>query len=133
MQVQVSDIVLKHRIRNNLGDLGPLMESLQKHGLLNPITVTEDKVLIAGHRRLESAKKLGWTTIEARIVREPSETQRLEIEIDENVQRKSLTPDEVAEAYERLDKLRNPSFWMRLKARIRAFFARLFGRESKMN
>jgi len=104
------------------------MESMQHHGLLNPIAITEEFLLIAGHRRLESARKLGWSHIEATIVRGTDEIERLELEIDENVQRKGLSPDELAEAYERLEKLRNPGFWARLWKRIREFLRRVFGR-----
>lgn len=45
-----------------------LMKSLEKIGLLYPILVDADNNLIDGHRRLASAKALGWTTIPAIVV-----------------------------------------------------------------
>ena len=126
MQIPIEDVVLKPRIRKNLGDLAPLMESMKKHGLLNPITITATGVLIAGHRRLESARKLGWSYIEARTVEEPDEIKMLELEIEENIQRRNLSSEELSDAYERLEKLRNPGFWQRLKTKILNFLARIF-------
>ena len=60
MKVLIDDIIIKRRIRNSLGDLTYLMESIGKYGLLNPITVTDNLELIAGYRRLQACKALGW-------------------------------------------------------------------------
>jgi len=127
--VEVDKVVLHRRVRKNLGDVTALSESLRKHGLLNPIVVTDENELIAGHRRLQAAKKLGWARIPARVISEEDEADLVEMEIDENTQRKDLTSDELAEAYIRLDRLRNPSWFRRLIDRIKAFFQRIFGRK----
>ncbi|MBN1685000.1 MAG: ParB N-terminal domain-containing protein [Spirochaetales bacterium] len=124
----VADIVLNYRVRKNLGDISTLMQSMQKHGLLNPITVTPKGELIAGHRRLESAKQLGWQYIDVLVVDDQSEIDRLEMEIEENVYRKALSSDELADAYRRLEKMKNPGFFRKLFHRIRNFFKKLFGR-----
>lgn len=129
MRMQIEQIRMQKRVRKNLGDLGPLMESMKKYGLLNPVTVTSENELIAGHRRLESAKRLGWTTIDVTVLDRPDEIENLEIEIEENTQRKNLTTDELAEAYLRLEKMKNPGFLRRLWAAIKRFFRRLFGRK----
>lgn len=123
----VQDIVLNLRVRKNLGDIGALMESMKTHGLLNPITVTNKGELIAGHRRLESAKRLGWEYVDVVVLDEPDSIEKLEIEIEENTQRKALSPDELADAYVRLDKLKNPGFFRRLLNWIINFFKMLFG------
>lgn len=127
-QMPVADIVLNYRVRKNLGDISTLMQSMQKHGLLNPITVTPKGELIAGHRRLESAKQLGWQYIDVLVVDDQSEIDRLEMEIEENVYRKALSSDELADAYRRLEKMKNPGFFRKLFRRIRNFFKKLFGR-----
>ena len=127
--VEVDKVVLHRRVRKNLGDVTALSESLRKHGLLNPIVVTDENELIAGHRRLQAAKKLGWARIPARVISEEDEADLVEMEIDENTQRKDLTSDELAEAYIRLDRLRNPSWFRRLIDRIKALFNRIFGRK----
>jgi ParB family chromosome partitioning protein len=127
-EVDIDKVEVKKRVRHNLGDVTALAESLRKHGLLNPIVISEKNELIAGHRRLEAARKLGWTRIPAQILSESDEADLVEMEIDENTQRKDLTSDELAEAYIRLDRLRNPGWLRKLLDRIKAFFARLFGR-----
>jgi ParB family chromosome partitioning protein len=126
-EVDIEKVVTRRRVRRNLGDVTALAESLRKHGLLNPIVVTGENELIAGHRRLEAARKLGWARIPARVISEEDEADLVEMEIDENTQRKDLTSDELAEAYIRLDRLRNPGWMRRLIAKIAAFFRRLFG------
>ena len=126
MRIPIDEISIKQRIRQNLGDISQLMESMRIHGLLNPIVVTPQRELIAGHRRLESAKRLGWISIDAVILSDLDEIEKLQIEIDENIHRRPLTPDELAEAYERLEKLQTPPFLIRVWRRIVVFFQRLF-------
>ncbi len=128
MQVRIDTITFTKRVRHDLGDLSSLKESLRQHGLLNPIVITSDNVLVAGHRRLEAAKQLGWNTISVRIVDQTDASEQLEMEIEENTQRKNLSTDELAEAYLRLDKLKNPGFFRRMWSALVEFFKRLFGR-----
>ncbi len=128
MQVRIDTITLRKRIRHDLGDLTSLKHSLDQHGLLSPIVITSDNVLVAGHRRLEAAKQLGWNTIAVRIIDQADESDQLEMEIEENTQRKNLSTDELAEAYLRLDKIKNPGLLRRIWRAIIAFFRRLFRR-----
>src|SRR3546814_19247007 len=44
-------------------DLAPLMRSIDRLGLLQPIPITPDGVLVCGHRRLKAVKELGWHTL----------------------------------------------------------------------
>lgn len=124
MQIAIDDIVVQKRVRHDMGDLTLLMASLRKHGQLNPIIVTEDNELIAGHRRLQSAKELGWTTVEAVHLRNLDDIEKIQMELDENIQRKELLPDEIQDGRDRIDRLRNPSTWRR----ILLFFKRLWQR-----
>lgn len=128
MQLEIERIVIQKRVRKSLGDLSSLMESIRKHGLLNPVVINSHNELVAGHRRTEAAKRLGWTTIEVRIVDGEDEADLVEMEIEENTQRKNLTSDEIADAYLRLDRLRNPSFLARVWRAIVRFFQKLFRR-----
>lgn len=131
MEIQIAKIVLKKRVRKDLGDLRSLMKSMRTYGLMNPIIINNKMELIAGHRRLESAKQLGWRTIPALIVDKESELEKLELEIEENLHRRNLTADELAEGYKRVDKLKNPGFFRRFFRAIANFFRRLFGRPPK--
>ena len=122
MLIDIDQIKIKNRVRKDLSDLDNLKDSLKRYGLLNPITVTADYNLIAGHRRLEAAKQLGWTTINAIVVPVDDEVTKLEMELEENTQRKDFTDAELLEGYKRLEKLRNPSFFQKLWRKIKDFF-----------
>lgn len=122
MLVQISDIKIKKRVRKDLGNLDDLKDSLRTYGLLNPITINSKYQLIAGERRLQAAKAIGWTSINANIIDNISEVDELEMEIEENNQRKEFTEKELLEGYKRLERLRNPGFFYK----IFLFFKRLF-------
>ncbi|MBQ8211299.1 MAG: ParB N-terminal domain-containing protein [Treponema sp.] len=122
MLIPIKDIKIKRRVRKDLGDLSALKESLKLYGLMNPITLNKKYELIAGERRLQAAKQLGWTTINANIIDNLSEIEQLEMELEENNQRKEFTDAELMEGYKRLERLKNPNFFYR----IFLFFKRLF-------
>ncbi|MDY4211951.1 MAG: ParB N-terminal domain-containing protein [Treponema sp.] len=114
MLVNISEIKIKRRVRKDLGDLEPLKDSLRRYGLLNPVTIDSQYNLIAGERRLAAAKAIGWTSINAVIINNVSPLTKLELELEENNQRKEFTDAELLEGYKRLEKLRNPNFFRRL-------------------
>lgn len=93
--MKIADVKLGSRVRTNLGDLKGLAENIEKNGLLQPIVVDPDGVLICGHRRYEACKLLGWPSIDARVVNTRAETiDALLMERDENYQRKPFAPSE---------------------------------------
>ena len=114
MLVPISQIKIKRRVRKDLGNLDDLKDSLRTYGLLNPITINSKYELIAGERRLTAAKEIGWTNINANIIDNLSDLEQLEMEIEENNQRKEFTEAELLEGYRRLEKLRNPGFFYRI-------------------
>lgn len=123
MQVSINSVTIEERVRKDVGDLAPLMESLRKYGQLSPIVLTRKNELIAGHRRLLSAKRLGWFTIDAIYVDRNEPADKLEMELQENVHRKDFSPEELLNGYRRLDRLRRPS----LGRRVASFFSNIFG------
>ena len=86
MLVQVKDVIVKKRIRKELQDIQALKESMSRYGLMNPITINSNNELIAGHRRLEAAKELGWNSISAVVIDPKNEILELEMELEENIQ-----------------------------------------------
>ena len=66
-----------------------LAKSIERIGLLNPITVNKHNTLIAGAHRLEACKLLGWDEIEC-VVLDCDELRSKLIEIDENLIRNDL-------------------------------------------
>jgi ParB family transcriptional regulator, chromosome partitioning protein len=86
-------------------ELENLVSSIKKHGIMQPITVTEladgGYELIAGERRFRSAQIAELATIPA-MVRQATEQEKLELALIENIQRQKLNPIEEAFAYKRL-------------------------------
>ncbi|GAA4277552.1 ParB/RepB/Spo0J family partition protein [Aquimarina mytili] len=80
--------------------LNGLAESIDKHGVIQPITVRaieDGYMIVAGERRYRACKQLGKKTIPA-IVRQIKDNDILEIQIIENLQRQDVEPIEEAEA-----------------------------------
>jgi len=107
-QIPLSEIVPNvEQPRKNFShqDLEDLVQSIKKHGVLQPITVTEKGdggyELIAGERRFRASQIAGLATIPA-IVRVASRQEKLELALIENIQRQNLDPIEEAFAFHRL-------------------------------
>jgi ParB family chromosome partitioning protein len=95
VKVAINQIHIKGRYRKDLGDLGPLVSSVRAVGLLQPVVVDSGNGLIAGQRRIEAAKLLGWTEIEAVVAGDLDDALRLLIaQRDENTCRKDFAPSE---------------------------------------
>lgn len=99
----LSSIVVGERHRRDLGDLEPLMDSLRRVGLLQPVTITPDGLLICGLRRLEAARQLGWDTLRVWVRSGLSDDlTRLLAERDDNLTHKPLSSIEAARLYREL-------------------------------
>lgn len=90
-KVPISNITVGPRFRRDLGDLKALMDSIADVGLLHPLVVTSDNLLVAGKRRLEACRRLGWTEFPVNVV---DLDGVLRAEHDENVVRKDFLPSE---------------------------------------
>ncbi|MDR1024331.1 MAG: ParB N-terminal domain-containing protein [Treponema sp.] len=129
MQVPIEDIIVKKRIRQDMGNIEALAESLKKFGQISPVVISKKNVLITGGRRLEAAKSLGWRTINAVVIDIPAGLSQLEYEVEENLQRQDFNPEESADASGRIYRLRNPGIFRRFFRWIAGLFKRLFGIE----
>ncbi|MGQ9503538.1 MAG: ParB/RepB/Spo0J family partition protein [Thermogutta sp.] len=84
-------------------EIAQLADSLNNHGLLQPIVVRRHRgryQLIAGERRCRAAKLAGWDKVPARVV-EADDQQLAELAIVENLQRKDLNALEKAYCFQR--------------------------------
>ncbi|RAZ54764.1 ParB/RepB/Spo0J family partition protein [Campylobacter hyointestinalis] len=84
--------------------LSELSQSIEKHGLIQPIIVIQNKngyTLIAGERRLRATKMLGRSSIKA-IVANLEDKNLRELALIENIQRENLSPIELANSYKEL-------------------------------
>jgi ParB family chromosome partitioning protein len=80
-----------------------LLNSIKEHGLLQPILVrplNNGFEIVAGHRRFQTCRSLRWRFVPCKI-REMTDKQAFEIQLTENIQRKSMDPVEEAEAFRR--------------------------------
>ncbi|MGC8912085.1 MAG: ParB/RepB/Spo0J family partition protein, partial [Nitrososphaeria archaeon] len=93
----------KYSLRSDLGRLDELITSIEEKGLLEPIVVrpVEDGFeVVAGCRRLEACKRLGWRKIPCHII-ELDDREAYEVSLIENLQHKTLDPIEEALAFKR--------------------------------
>ena len=93
------------RVEMNAARLDELTDSIRRHGVIQPLVVTEESdgsgswyELVAGERRWRAAKAAALDTIPV-IVKTVDEVSRLQIGLVENLQREDLGATERANAY----------------------------------
>lgn len=91
MMRPIDAIQIGQRARKDMGDIATLAASINTHGLLNAITIQPDGLLVAGERRLQACRSLGWPDVPVRIV---DVADLISAERDENQVRKDFTPSE---------------------------------------
>lgn len=86
-------------------ELEELVDSIKKHGILQPLVVSERAEggyeLIVGERRFRAAQIAGLSAVPV-LVRSATRQEKLELALIENIQRQNLNPLEEAFAYCRL-------------------------------
>lgn len=91
----------KRALRADVGPISGLMLSIQEKGLLEPIVVRpvgEGFEVVAGGRRYEACKRLGWRNVPCHVV-ELDDKEAFEVSLLENIQRETLNPIEEARAF----------------------------------
>jgi len=108
--IQLKDIIITEQVRSkeqmDNESLKDIIDSITEKGVLQPIIVyrapndTRKYVLLAGERRYMASKASNKPHIPARIFpKKPSETEIIEIQLIENLQRKDLNPADEAKGY----------------------------------
>jgi ParB family chromosome partitioning protein len=91
------------------GDIGELADSIRNVGLLQPLVVVPEPgheeemdsfFVVIGNRRLLAAKEAGLSNVPCSIAFGMSEREQAEMMIQENMQRKDLTPYEEGQAFQ---------------------------------
>lgn len=103
--VKLADITFGERFRDDLGDIEELMESIKEKGVIQPICISTDGVLLAGGRRFTACQNLGLAEIPAIIRESAGEIDNREIELMENIHRKDMTWQEKAKLTAEIDSL----------------------------
>lgn len=101
--IRPSQFTIRDKFQKNNSDFEMLVNSIREHSLLQPILIrplSNGFEIVAGHRRFQACRTLRWRFIPAKI-RELSDKQAYEIQLTENIQRKSMDPVEEAEAFRR--------------------------------
>src|SRR5919198_6544471 len=101
--IQPSQFAIRDKFQKTVPDDDSLVKSIREHGLLQPILVrpiSHGFEIVAGHRRFQACRTLRWRSVPCRI-REISDKQAYELQLTENIQRKSMDPIEEAEAFRR--------------------------------
>lgn len=79
-----------------------LVASVRLHGVLQPLLVTRDGLVLAGHRRLEAAKAAYLDSVPVRVFESGEEDDNDAICLIENLLRSDLQPIEVGRYLQRL-------------------------------
>jgi len=93
--VEVSSVTvvreLRQRHTRSSDHIPNLAKSIRELGLIHPIVITRDHMLVAGECRLEAIRDhLRWTHITAQYLDEVDELTRWGIELEENIRREAL-------------------------------------------
>lgn len=103
-----------NRQRRDLSEIDVLADSIRRLGLIHPIVITRECLLVAGERRLTACKHLGWTSIPCQFADESAEPEQLRaIELEENIKRIDITWQDQARAvgeYHALQVSQNPDW-----------------------
>src|SRR4051812_19788247 len=111
--MEISKIKIGDRHRKDFGDIDALARSIEAEGLLQPIGITPDSMLVFGERRIRAFQLLGREDISARVVNVSSIAAG---EWTENELRKNFTPSEIVAIVETIrgykgDDEKHPANW----------------------
>lgn len=101
--IRVSQYAIRDRFQRTSDEDNCLISSIKDHGLLQPILIRpfeQGFEIVAGHRRFQACRSLRWRFIPCKI-RDLTNKEAFEIQLTENMQRKSMDPMEEAEAFRR--------------------------------
>lgn len=102
-RIPLGEVVVKRdeRQRREVDTKG-IKESIAKFGVLQPIILTEEKVLVVGERRLRASQELGMATIPFRYVNDLTPIEALIIELEENIKRSDLDWQDIVKTVGRI-------------------------------
>ena len=104
--ISLSQVIVEGRVRQDMGDIDELCNSIREVGLIQPIVLTRDYRLVAGERRLRALRKLSVPMLihaKTFIFSDEVDDVKLKaIECEENLKRKQFSWQEEILAKKRL-------------------------------
>ena len=88
------------------GDIEDLKQSIKEVGLICPITINKDGELIAGRRRFQALKELGWEKAPIYLLDGLDSLREMLATLHENIKRKPLTDPELSAKIKQYHELR---------------------------
>ncbi len=83
-------------------DFDDLVQSLKEHGVIEPLVIYENGIILCGRQRWRAAKKAGIKKLPVVVRKCPSPEEEEAIIIEENIRRRQLSTSETARAIKRL-------------------------------
>lgn len=106
------------------GSISDLADSIKRLGLIHPIVLDRNHVLVAGETRLMACKRLGWESIPFQYSDTLDERELLGIELEENLKRTDVDWRDRCDALKRfhaLQKSTSPSWTLAQTAKAIGF------------
>lgn len=128
--MKIKDIIIKDRVRKDLGDISLLKKSIERYGLLHPIIINKNNQLVSGERRLTAAKELGWEDIDV-VIKELTYKEALNIEITENTARKDFDTPELSTGLKKHQRMYSKNIFVKISVFFQQLFENLFSKKSK--
>jgi len=97
--------ILENRQRSGKIETSDLLPSIRERGILNPIIISKELVLVAGERRLRCALELGLSEAPFRFDGDLSPLERRIVELEENERRMDLPWQDQVRAIAELHRL----------------------------
>lgn len=105
MRVQIADIKVGDRYRQEYTGIDELAASIADKGLMHPLVVDQELNLIAGGRRLRALNQLGWLECDVTVLDVSDELGRRQCELIENIQRENLPWQDEVKLKAEIDRL----------------------------
>lgn len=102
----IEDIIIGERFRKDYKNMDELCESIREKGLIHYPSIDQDNNLIAGGRRMEALRLLGWAHVPVTRRNFMTPVKLRELELEENIQREDLTWQEEVNLKNELLKLK---------------------------
>jgi len=108
--ISLEQVIEGTRFRTDYGELGDLVDSILRFGLIQPIVIDQDNNLVAGGRRYRASKIAGLVYVPYHRFADCDELALREIELEENIRRKDMTWHEQSRLVAEIHRLKQEKY-----------------------